>query len=101
MEILPLDDSHLWRRLDDDGPFLGLLQPIPPIPPPADPLDPQFPQGCRFIDGDPAEPGWGYCRAPIHRRSLCRAHFDLCYRPPNDRRLARLWALAREAGATD
>ena len=101
MKILPLDDSHLWYRLDDDGPFLGLPQPGAAVSRPDDPLDPQFPQGCRFIDGDPADPGWGYCRRPIHRRSLCRAHFERCYLPPDDRRLTELWAMARQAGALD
>jgi hypothetical protein len=45
---------------------------------------------CRYITGDPVKDGPAiYCGHPVHKRSLCSAHFDRCYIEPQKR-----WARA-------
>ena len=38
------------------------------------------PRACQYIHGDPAEPGWAYCGAPVvPGRSYCEHHLHRCY----------------------
>lgn len=41
------------------------------------------PTGCRWIGGDPREPGWTWCDAPQRLGSAyCPDHHTLCHRQP-------------------
>ncbi|NUB24633.1 hypothetical protein [Azospirillum brasilense] len=46
-------------------------------------LDPKEPHGCRWIDGEPGEPGksWSYCQAKPHQpgSSWCAQHHARVY----------------------
>lgn len=61
--------------------------PKPVAPPPLPPLvavplpapRPAPVRACQWIEGDPKEPGFYYCAAPVWRGVYCKFHFDTCY----------------------
>lgn len=57
----------------------------------------QEPRGCRYIAGDPREPGWGFCQGPLEPgKPYCAVHMAKCV--DIESTLAGL-ALARERSA--
>jgi GcrA cell cycle regulator len=43
--------------------------------PPSSCIAPDPGRGCRWIDGDPRQPGWTFCGEPVeHGGSWCKAH---------------------------
>jgi hypothetical protein len=72
----------------------GHIQPEPPVEPAPEQsvvptvLNPTTAQkvwmlgGCRWPHGDPKHPNFGFCDAPIFKKSYCKQHYGAAYMAP-------------------